>query len=215
VSNVGDLGRRVAQRRQALGLSLDELAVKAGMDSSYLAGLEASASPQLSRSALWRLAAALETTVDVITGGGLEAPPGRVERDGRPALADLDLATCQRLIGAGGIGRVVFSEPRGPVALPVNFAMLDDAVIFRTAPMKGLTTAIDEGQLVSFEVDHLDEALGEGWSVLVSGRGHLIADPTELERARSLGVRPWAGGEREVYIGVVPEQTTGRRIRRA
>jgi len=40
---------------------------------------------------------------------------------------------------------------------------------------------------VSFDVDHIDDALGEGWSVLVSGDARLATGPAELERSLPSG----------------------------
>jgi transcriptional regulator with XRE-family HTH domain len=212
MSDVGDLGRRVTQRRRELGLSPEDVASRAGMDPSYFQALESSPSPQLSRSGLFRLATALETTVDAITGSGIEAPPGRRDPTGRPVLEALDRAECAALISPGGVGRVVFCEGRGPVALPVNFRMLDGDVVFRTALNLALNSALGRGP-ISFEVDHIDEALFEGWSVLFSGRGHVVVDATELRRVRELGVAPWAGGERDVHVRIVSTGLTGRRLR--
>lgn len=214
MSKVGDLGRRVAERRRELGLSVEAVAIRAGMNPSYLEMLERSPSPQLSRSALWRLAAALETTVEVLAGSGILAPPGRTDPTSRPALDTLDREACAALIRAGGVGRVVFSEPRGPVALPMNFRVLDGSdIVFRTEPLSTLASSVGHGQ-IAFEVDHIDEALGEGWSVLISGEAHVISDPAERQLALRLGVTPWAGGDRDVYVRIVPNEVTGRRIRR-
>jgi transcriptional regulator with XRE-family HTH domain len=212
MSNVGDLGRRVAERRRELGLSPEAVATRAGMDRSYFQAVETSSSPQLSRTTLVRLAAALETTVNVLTGAGTQAPPGRATAGGHPALDALDPDECEALVGSGGVGRVVFSEPRGPVALPVNFRMLGGDVVFRTAPLPALTSALGLGP-VSFEVDHIDDALVEGWSVLLTGWGHEILDAAEQRLVETLGITPWAGGEREVYVRIVPSVVTGRRIR--
>jgi transcriptional regulator with XRE-family HTH domain len=213
MSNAGDLGRRVAERRRELGLSSEAVAIRAGMNPSYLEDLEQSPSPQLSRAALMRLAVALETTAEALTGGGIMAPPGRTSPEAIPALDSLDREACQALIGAGGVGRVVFREPRGPVALPVNFRVLGDDVVFRTSPSAALMESLGDGP-VSFEVDHIDEALGEGWSVLISGEAHAISDASERELAQVSGVSPWAGGDRDVYVRIVPSEVTGRRIRR-
>ena len=209
-SNVGDLGRRVSERRHELGLSVEELAHRAGMDPTYVRSLESSSSPEITRVALWKLAAALDTTMDLVSGGGTQAPPGQADPSRQPVLTALDLESCRELIRPGGVGRIVFSEPRGPVALPVNFRVVDDNVIFRTAPLPEFTSSLP---LVSFEVDHIDEALAEGWSVLISGQGHVIVDPSELQRAQAAGVAPWAGGERDIYVRIVPTEVTGRRIR--
>jgi transcriptional regulator with XRE-family HTH domain len=213
VNNVGDLGRRVAERREQLGLSVEEVAGRAGMNPSYLRSLEQSSSPELSRSALWRLAGALETTVVVLTGGGILAPPGRTTPSSPPALDDLDRPTCQALISEGGVGRVVFDEPGGPVALPVNFRMLDEDVIVRTTSSAALLRSLGTAT-ISFEVDHIDDALTEGWSVLIRGNAHSISDPEELRLAKALGVTPWAGGNRDVYVRIVSNEVTGRRLRR-
>jgi hypothetical protein len=107
----------------------------------------------------------------------------------------------------------VFHEPRGPVALPVNFRVLGDDVVFCTAPSAALIQSLGY-ERVSFEIDHIDEALGEGWSVLISGDAHAISDTAERQLAQALGVTPWAGGDRDVYVRIVPSEVTGRRIRR-
>jgi transcriptional regulator with XRE-family HTH domain len=211
-NGVGDLGRRVSERRHALGLSVEDLAGRAGMDATYVRSLETSAQSELTRMALYKLATALDTTMDLLSGGGTQAPPGQADPSRQPVLTALDLESCRALIRPGGVGRIVFSEPRGPVALPVNFRVVDGDVVFRTAPLPELTSSLPL-EHVSFEVDHIDEALTEGWSVLISGHGQVIVDPSELQRAQAAGVTPWAGGERDVYIRIVPREVTGRRIR--
>ena len=120
---------------------------------------------------------------------------------------------CRALVAPGGVGRVVFSDERGPVALPVNFRMLAGTVVFRTEPDSGLLSNLPNRE-ISFEVDHLDEALTEGWSVLLSGDGRAVVDPSEYEQVESLGIAPWAGGRRDTYVVLAPIQVTGRRIRR-
>lgn len=211
-SNLGDLGRRVSERRHVLGLSVEELARRAGMDASYVRSVETSPSSEPTRMALWNLATALDTTMDLLSGGGTQAPPGRADPSRQPVLTALDLESCRELIRPGGVGRIVFSEPRGPVAFPVNFRVVDDNIIFRTAPLPEFTSSLPL-EKISFEVDHIDEALAEGWSVLISGHGHVVVDPSELQRAQAAGVTPWAGGDRDVYVRIVPWEVTGRRIR--
>jgi transcriptional regulator with XRE-family HTH domain len=209
----GDLGRRVAERRAALGLTAEDVATRAGMSPAYVRAVEGSPSPNLSRATLWRLAGALETTVDAISGSGLGGPPGRADPSGQAILERLSIEECRAMVAPGGVGRFVFSNERGPVAVPVNFAVLDGDIVFRTdSPAIG--SAITSGTDVSFEVDHLDDALTEGWSVLLTGDARVITDPAELDQARSLDLTPWAGGERRTYVRVTPRESTGRRIRR-
>jgi nitroimidazol reductase NimA-like FMN-containing flavoprotein (pyridoxamine 5'-phosphate oxidase superfamily)/DNA-binding XRE family transcriptional regulator len=213
VSNVGDLGRRIGERRRSLGLSEQDLAERAGIDPQYLVTLEHSPSPHPSPSALRRLAVALSTTVDAITGGGALRPPGGARPPGPADLEPLDPDDCRALVAAGGVGRFVFPTDSGPVALPVNFCVLDGDVVFRTASGTSIARGVAEGS-VSFEVDRMDDALAEGWSVLVTGRARFVADPEELERVAALGIAPWAGEDRDLYVRLEVEQVSGRAVRR-
>jgi len=84
-------------------------------------------------------------------------------------------------------------------------------IVIRT----GEGTAVDghADEQVAFEVDHIDEALGQGWSVLVRGRAHRVTHPAELQIVRrDAAVWPWPGGDRDVYVRIIPESITGRRI---
>ena len=208
-----DLGRRLAEQRSRAGLSITDVAERAGMSPGYLAYLESSSYPNPSQATLTRLAAALGTVPESLTGAGLNVPPGQRSAAKNPVLHSLSSDECRQLVAAGGVGRFLFDEPgRGPVAVPVNFRMAGDDVVFRTASEASLTEGL-HGQPVSFDVDHLDDALGEGWSVLLSGTASVITDPAELDRAKALGIEPWAGGNRPTYVRLAVTQVTGRRIR--
>jgi hypothetical protein len=96
--------------------------------------------------------------------------------------------------------------------MPVNYRLLNGAIVFRTRGLASMTLAIQQPR-VSFEVDRIDDALGEGWSVLVSGAAHLVTAPRELSDVSGLGITPWAGGERGIYVSITARDITGRRIR--
>ncbi len=135
------------------------------------------------------------------------APP----ETGRPELQSLTAAECYELLLPGGVGRIAFTTPSGPVVLPVNYAMSGQTVIFRTAPDTLLAGALD--CLAGFEVDHIDDTLSQGWSVLVTGRATKVTSETEVRRLeRHIGVQPWAAGARDVYVRVTPHKISGRRI---
>jgi transcriptional regulator with XRE-family HTH domain len=207
-----DLGRRIREHRCQQGLTVEEAAARAGMAASYLEYLETSRTPNPTPSGLARLAAALGTTAPALAGAWLDLPPGRQAPLERPALEPLDAGQCRGYLGTSGVGRLVIVESRGPVAIPVNYAMLGNDIVIRTSGRADL--AADAGQQrASFEVDHLDEALAEGWSVLVSGTARVVTDPGELAAVSALGVAPWAGGDRDTYIRIIASEVTGRRIR--
>jgi transcriptional regulator with XRE-family HTH domain len=208
-----DLGRRLAEQRSRAGLTITEVADRAGMSPGYLAYLESSSYPNPSHATLTRLAAAMDTVPEYLTGAGMNLPPGQRSAAKNPVLNSLSRDECMQLVARGGIGRFLFDEPgRGPVAIPVNFRMAGDDVVFRTAG-EGSVTAGLHGEPVSFDVDHFDDALGEGWSVLLSGTATVITDPAERHRATALGIEPWADGDRETYVRIAIRQVTGRRIR--
>lgn len=209
-----DLGRRIREHRIQAGLSQAEAAAGAGMAPSYLAYLEGNPDASPTPAALTRLAAAIGTTTRAITGAGLDLPPGRQLPEQQPVLEPLSDAECRGYLGTGGVGRFLFTQARGPVAVPVNFRMLNGDVVFRTRPGTGQEAGAAQ-QHVSFEVDHLDETLGEGWSVLLSGRAHVVTDPDELAEVRAAEVEPWAADGRETYIRFTSSVITGRRIRAA
>ena len=208
-----DVGRRVAEQRNRAGLTVAEAAERAGMSPEYLAYLETSMAPNPSQAALTRLAAALDTTPGSLSGAGLNLPPGQRSAAKSAVLDTMTAADCQQHLADGGIGRFLFVEPgRGPVAIPVNFRMDSGDVVFRTSSAGSISAGMHERR-VSFDVDHLDDALGEGWSVLITGKAHIITDPDELSRAQALHIEPWAGGDRPVYVRLTASQITGRRIR--
>ena len=207
----GDLSKRIAQRRDELHLSQAQVATRAGLSLRYVEYLErypARPAPE----ALRHLAAALQTTSAALLGGGANVPPGHgIRQADLRVVSKLGAAECRRLITPGGVGRIAFGTLDGPVIIPVNFAVLADTIVIRTAQ----GTVIDghaDGP-VALEVDHIDEALRQGWSVLVRGPAHHVTHPAELGRLQEdAPVWPWAGGEREVYVRVIPSQITGRRI---
>jgi nitroimidazol reductase NimA-like FMN-containing flavoprotein (pyridoxamine 5'-phosphate oxidase superfamily) len=207
-----DLGRRIAEQREHAGLSRAGAAERAGMSPEYLTYLETSAEPNPSHADLMRLAAALGTTPAALAGAGLMAAPGQRGAMQNAVLEVLTAAECRAHLAPGGIGRFLFVADRGPVAVPVNYAMLGADVVFRTTDRTAAAGAISQRR-VSFDVDHIDDALSEGWSVLVSGTASILTRPEEIRAAADLGIQTWPGGDRDTFIRIHPAEVTGRRIR--
>ncbi|GAA1880062.1 helix-turn-helix domain-containing protein [Streptantibioticus ferralitis] len=205
-----DFGRRVAARRQELGLTRDEVAARAGAAAGYIRYVEEHpALPDVGL--LLRVAGALETTVTDLCGGNADLPPGLGEAAYHPELVALDEAQCRARLSTHGVGRVSVTTEAGPAIIPVNYSVIDDAVVFRTAPDAAPATA--SGTKVAFEVDHIDEAMSQGWSVLVVGMAQQVTNPETIGRlVAEAHSKPWAGGDREVWIRIEPEHITGRLI---
>jgi nitroimidazol reductase NimA-like FMN-containing flavoprotein (pyridoxamine 5'-phosphate oxidase superfamily) len=206
----GDLSKRVARRRAELRLTKVQVALRAKISLRYLEYLENFPSVPAA-STLRQLAAALRTTPAALLGAGTEAPPGHAILAAHPVVSKLFPAECRQLIAPGGIGRIAFCTAGGPVVLPVNFAVAAGTIVVRTGA--GTVIGAHGDDRVAFEVDHIDEALGQGWSVLVRGQAHRVVQPGELRNLlETADVVPWAGGKRETYVRIVPGQITGRRI---
>lgn len=126
-------------------------------------------------------------------------------------LEVLTRAECVRLLSTQRVGRLGLSVEALPVVLPVNFALLDDRIVVRSGPGTKLDAAL-EGAVVAFEIDELDEGSETGWSVLVQGIADVICEPDDVERARSLNLRPWAGGVKDRFVQISTDVVSGRRL---
>jgi transcriptional regulator with XRE-family HTH domain len=211
----GDLSRRLAARRAELRLSLNQVALRARVEPRYLAYLE-NFPGHPDAATLRQLAAALRTTPAALLGAGQEVPPGHDLQSAcwgsAGAVERLAPADCYRLLASQGIGRIAFGTASGLMVLPVNYAVTLATVVIRTGS-GSLIGAHGDGP-VSFEVDHFDLELGQGWSVLVRGEAHRVLQPGELWNLReTCAMRPWPAGEHDLFVRIVPSRITGRRIR--
>jgi nitroimidazol reductase NimA-like FMN-containing flavoprotein (pyridoxamine 5'-phosphate oxidase superfamily) len=125
---------------------------------------------------------------------------------------ELSRAKCLELISAGVVGRVALCTPSGPHIVPVNYAVVDEAIVMRTTPYSILGT-LGWSSRLAFEVDHLDYERQRGWSVVAVGPGEMVEDAQALAAIRAFwDPRSWAGGHRLLYIRLPWTQLTGRRI---
>ena len=135
-------------------------------------------------------------------------------------IEELDEAESLRLISAGGIGRIAYQSRFGPAVLPVNYKWYDGAIVFRTARHSALDEDLQTGiaggdYVVAFEIDDYDLPGRQGWSVMIQGPAHHVDSETERAAAKQAGVEPWAPGDRELFLRIIPQRVTGRRIRPA
>ncbi|MFF7408969.1 helix-turn-helix domain-containing protein [Streptomyces lydicus] len=206
-----DLGRRATLRRQQLGLTREEVAARAAASPGYLQYVEESAA-EPSIGFMLRLAGALDTTVAELVGGTMELPAGFGKAAAHPEVLVLSPAECRERLSTHGVGRVAMTVDDAPAIFPVNYTVADELIAYRTAPEAGPAAAA--GQEVAMEVDHIDEAFSQGWSVLIVGRAHVVANPYETRRLEeNAHTAPWVGDGRHQWIAIHPTRITGRRIR--
>jgi uncharacterized protein len=132
--------------------------------------------------------------------------------DTRTGLERLDRDECLELLASEEVGRLAIVDFGSPTIFPVNYVMDGDTPVFRTDP----GTKLDHGprSRACFEVDAFDRATRTGWSVIVFGRLEEVTgfDGRASRRVRALPIDPWAGGEKQHWMRVVPDRMTGRRI---
>ena len=157
------------------------------------------------------------------TTGNAPGDPARPGPGTEPAspeltLERLDEAESLRLISPGGVGRLAYSGRFGLTVLPVNYRLHEGSIVFRTerdSPTdEDLRTGIRGAEYqVAFEVDDVDSAAREGWSVLIQGAAHHVDSADEHASMLAAGVEPWAGGSREHFLRILPTRISGRRVR--
>ncbi len=127
-------------------------------------------------------------------------------------MVELDEAKCGELLAAGVVGRIAVVTPEGPYVVPVNYVVVDDAVVFRTAPDSVLGRTAP-GTVVAFEVDRIDYEYHSGWCVLAVGPCELVEDVAALEAATPYwNPRPWVSGDRTAHLRIPWTRLSGRRI---
>ncbi|MFC5889978.1 pyridoxamine 5'-phosphate oxidase family protein [Kitasatospora sp. CM 4170] len=205
-----DVARRVRERRDQLGLTDEMLAYQAAMAPRYLRHL-LDVGPAFDSAGFVRIAAALRMTWSELLEGRPDAPPGQGDPGPRPLLLHLTEPECWDLIGTHGIGRVGLPVQPAPAVFPVNYAVDARTIVYRTSA--GGAAAPPDGSPVSFQVDHIDDRMSQGWSVLILGEAHHVEDADEQERLSLLpGTTPWAGAGRARWVRIRPDEVTGRRI---
>ena len=119
---------------------------------------------------------------------------------------------CWERLRARNIGRIGFDRGRGPRIHPVHYRVEDGhlrVTTLRDSELGAFSQMFADGAMVSFEVDQLDDAAAERWSVLVGARVETVDGP------ESAGTAPGAPrppeGHDELTLHLTPVEVTGRR----
>lgn len=128
------------------------------------------------------------------------------------SIVELPEDECLALLESTTVGRIAFVDNEGQQLVPVNFALIDGAIYFRTLPDGFLSSLARGHDDVAFGVDHHD-VFREGWNVTVRGAAREADDRATINKV--LGhhrLRPWAGGVRPMVIKISPTSIAGRRV---
>jgi nitroimidazol reductase NimA-like FMN-containing flavoprotein (pyridoxamine 5'-phosphate oxidase superfamily) len=119
--------------------------------------------------------------------------------------------TCHELLATATVGRVGMNLGALPVVLPVEFGVLDGAVVFATNDGVKLRAALDDA-VVAFEADEIDPLTYRGWTVLLIGEARFVTDPAEIALIRALKFNPGVGGARNHWVRIQGTFLSGRRL---
>ncbi|HLU54394.1 MAG TPA: pyridoxamine 5'-phosphate oxidase family protein [Pseudonocardia sp.] len=126
-------------------------------------------------------------------------------------LIELDEAECLRLLAGSEIGRVVFTDAALPAALPVNYLLDGQEIVFRTGDGSKLAAAA-RNSVVAFQVDQIDPETRTGWTVLGVGAAYEVVVPERLAKLATRLPEPWAPNRTEHTIAVPLQRLSGRRL---
>ncbi|MGI9157835.1 MAG: pyridoxamine 5'-phosphate oxidase family protein [Marmoricola sp.] len=118
---------------------------------------------------------------------------------------------CESLLRGAGVGRVAVSTPTGPHIVPVNYTVVDGAILVRTTPYSVLGTH-GRNALLAFEVDQFDSEQ-HGWSVMARGRAEVVTSVEDIDHIRQAwSPSPWLTGGRHMFLRLPMNDLSGRRV---
>ena len=137
----------------------------------------------------------------------------RVGRSGQPAatagLEELTTSACWEHLATQRLGRIAFVHDDRVEIFPVNYAVGENALVFRSAP--GTKVANADGARCAFEVDFYDELRATGWSVVAQGALFCLTRAgAERIRRAGLAVHTVAPGDKAFWLVIDVDELSGR-----
>ena len=120
----------------------------------------------------------------------------------------LDASRCRELLASEHVGRLAYIADDAPVIVPVDYAMFEGCLVFRTD--RGDKYAHVPLQRVCFEVDRHDE--DATWSVIVRGHARDVttAMSDHFNRMRKLRMHSAAPLHDPHWISIDLDEISGR-----
>jgi uncharacterized protein len=139
------------------------------------------------------------------------APEVDVEARDSGSVEVLTTQQCWELLSSVEVGRLAVAAAGDVDIFPLNFAVDDGAIVFRTAEGTKLVEVVLAGR-VAFEVDGYEPQRGRAWSVVVKGGTELLDKWNDIYRAQDLPLFPWNASPKERFVRIVPDVMSGRRF---
>ena len=118
---------------------------------------------------------------------------------------------CLDLLRTSDVGRLAVSVTNLPDIFPINYVVDRGTIVFRTPEGTKLAAAV-LGRGVAFEVDGVDKAAGEAWSVVIKGHAIEIERAQEIFDALDLPLFSWHAAPMHRFVRIEPVDISGRRF---
>ena len=126
-------------------------------------------------------------------------------------MTELDEGQCAELLATASLGRLALNVHDVLDIFPVNFAMDEGRILFRTSEGTKLAELTIHPDVV-FEVDEVGDE--EAWSVVVRGSARTIEREDDAIRAERVAAPSTLPSIKTRIVEIVPRSMSGRRIRR-
>ncbi|WP_277207934.1 pyridoxamine 5'-phosphate oxidase family protein [Isoptericola croceus] len=118
---------------------------------------------------------------------------------------------CWELLRTQPVGRLATAVAGEPDIFPVSFAAADGHVYFRTYPGSKLVEVAVNAR-VAFEADEWTPEVAT--SVVVKGTAEILEHDADVAAAEATGLVSYLDDGKNVWVRIVPEALTGRRLTR-
>lgn len=140
-----------------------------------------------------------------------DGPDIDVEARDAGTMEVLDAQQCWELLASVEVGRLAVAVSGDVDIFPLNFAIDDGTIMFRSAAGTKLVEVVLAGR-VAFEVDGYEPAHGRAWSVVVKGTAELLDRFSDIYKVEDLPLFPWNASPKERFVRIVPDKLSGRRF---
>ncbi|WP_258069052.1 pyridoxamine 5'-phosphate oxidase family protein [Arthrobacter sp. N199823] len=144
------------------------------------------------------------TSVDLMT---TRPPPSGTT----PEIQLLSEDQCWERLRGQVIGRLAVVVEDHPDIFPINYAVGNGSLVFRTAEGTKLHGSTSNTP-VAFEIDGYEPQTEQAWSVVLRGTVLAIRADSELAMAENLTLEPWQAGVKNHLMQIMPLNISGRRF---
>jgi nitroimidazol reductase NimA-like FMN-containing flavoprotein (pyridoxamine 5'-phosphate oxidase superfamily) len=133
--------------------------------------------------------------------------------DPRTGTEHLERDDCLRLLAEhqGSVGRLAVIEGSKPTIVVVNYAVVENRIVFRSGPGSKLEAA-ERGGAAAFEIDRINDDTESGWSVVVRGHLRVVTNKQQLFMLGASRLVPYVPGGKGSWVALHPDSITGRSV---